>query len=654
MTVMPADPLRASAELICAQLCCVAAGDLNVCLNVASDDLTAQKLVMLGNAVLHVARRAVATAEAKGRELVEAHKLARLGTWRMNLTAGARNWNWSSEMRQLFGVDARFIPTDEVCRNLIHPADRARVAAAHERAAAGLVEAYEWRARCPDGIERRIWSELRPEREGDAIVAIRGVCQDVTERRTAEARIRHLAEHDVLTGLANRAVLLDRLGKTLAHRHRRRGVPATVAVLCVDLDGFKTVNDRYGHAAGDRILVQAADRMRALVRGSNTLARLGGDEFAIIQVAEKQPLGAKALAERLVEMLGQPYDLGESTQATITASVGVALSPGDADAVDALLAAADTAMYRAKSAGRNGVALYHPEMERELREQRALRMDLHCAAERGEMALVYQPLVDVTNGDVLGFEALLRWQHPTRGLVLPDLFISLAEASGAILSIGDWVLEQACAEAARWADPLFVAVNVSPVQVQRGSAFADVVERVLARTGLAPERLELEVTESVLICEADAALSVLRRVRALGVRVALDDFGTGYSSLATLQAFPFDKIKIDRRFVKGIGGGSAQDAAIVRAVLGLARGLGVPVVAEGVETSVQLDALRAEHCAEAQGWLFGRPGPVPKRLLSLVDQRRCPAQSDYECSTRHSANQHRNPPLICSGMPVRA
>lgn len=616
---MPVDPLRATAEAICAQLCRVAAGDLDVRLDVESDDLTAQKLAMLGNAVLHVARRAVTAAEAKGRELAEAHELARLGTWRMDLTAGVRSWTWSPEMCQLFGAGSDFVPTEDICRGFIHPADRARVTAAHDRVIAGLVEAYEWRARCPDGVERRIWTELRPEYEGNTVVAIRAVCQDVTERRTAEARIRHLAEHDALTGLVNRTLLLDRLGKVLAHRHRRRGVPAAVAVLYVDLDGFKAVNDRHGHAAGDRVLVQAADRMRTIVRGSNTLARLGGDEFAIVQIAEKQPASAKALAERIVEILGQPYDLGESIQAAaVTASVGVALSPGDADAVDALLAAADTAMYRAKSAGRNGVAFYHPEMEREIREQRALEADLHSAVERGEMVLAYQPLVDVAGGGVLGFEALLRWKHPTRGLVPPDLFIPVAEANGAILRIGDWVLEQACAEAARWAEPLFVAVNVSPIQIQDGSAFVDAVERVLARTGLAPERLELEVTESVLIREADAALAALRRIRALGVRIALDDFGTGYSSLATLQAFPFDKIKIDRRFIAGLGGSSVQDAMIVRAVLGLARGLGIPVVAEGVETSAQLDALRAELCAEAQGWLFGRPGSASEKLLSSL------------------------------------
>ena len=297
------------------------------------------------------------------------------------------------------------------------------------------------------------------------------------------------------------------------------------------------------------------------------------------------------------------------------ASIGVAVAPGDGEAVDTLLAAADTALQRAKAAGGKRSVFYHPAMEREARERRALESDLLNATLRGEMSVAYQPLVDVGTRRILGFEALLRWHHPTRGMVPPDLFIGVAEANGTIPDLGEWALERACTEAAGWAVPLFVAVNVSPIQVQRGSAFAEMVKRVLARTGLPPERLELEVTEGVLIREAEAALDALRRVRALGVRIALDDFGTGYSSLATLQAFPFDKIKVDRRFVAGLGGGSAQDATIVRAVLGLARGLGLPVVAEGVETETQLEVLRAENCAEAQGWLFGRPGPVSAHLL---------------------------------------
>lgn len=608
--------LRSAVEQVCGQICEVAAGNLDVRLDVASTDLSAQKLVMLGNAVLHVARRAVALSENSKRELAVAHEIARLGTWQAELIAGVESWVWSPELYRVLGVD----PADgqagqEEYLGLVHPADRDQVAAAHQRALAGLTESYEWRAICPDGKERRIWTEIRPRRQGRAVGALHAVCQDVTERHAAEARIRYLAEHDGLTGLANRVVLRERLKKVLAHRQRRRGLPAEVAVLSVDLDDFKDVNELYGHEAGDIILMEAARRLSSLTRSSDTAARLGGDEFAVVQAGSEGLEAAERLAARLVTALGQPYETGKATVTTIGASIGVALVPTDGEEVDELLAAADIALQRAKAEGGRRVVLYQPTMEREARDRRLLESDLLAALGRNEMSVAYQPLVDVATRRILGFEALLRWSHPQRGMVPPDLFIGVAEANGTISDLGEWALEQACREAAGWALPLFVAVNVSPLQVQRGPAFAEMVQGVLARTGLPPERLELEVTEGVLIREADAALDALGRVRALGVRIALDDFGTGYSSLATLQAFPFDKIKVDRRFVAGLGGGSRQDATIVRAVLGLAHGLGIPVVAEGVETEKQLEVLRAENCAEAQGWLFGRPGPVLPHLL---------------------------------------
>lgn len=611
--------LRVAAEALCDQLCQVAAGNLDVRLETGSGDITAQKLAMLGNAVLHVARRALAVAEASKGELARAHEMARLGTWRIELTAGVQSWSWSTELHRVLGTDpSRFTPCEEAYRALVHSADRARVFAAHERALGGCAESYEWRAICPDGVERHIWTEMRPEGNSGAVRTVHAVCQDVTERHLAEKRIRYLAEHDGLTRLANRALLTDRLSKALDNQYRRNK-DETVAVLCLDLDGFKAVNDRYGHAAGDQVLVQAAQRMRALVRESDTLARLGGDEFAVVQLALEQPAGAEQLASRLVAALAEPYTIDDGRKvATISTSVGIAVSPANGNDVDRLLAAADTALYRAKACGRNGAALYHPDMEFEGRERRALEADLSLAMEQGELSVVYQPLVDVGGGKVLGFEALLRWYHPERGAVSPDLFIPIAEANGSIQRIGEWVLEQACAAAAGWSSSLFVAVNVSPVQVQRGSEFAGMVERVLARTGLDPKNLELEVTEGVLLRESAAALEALGRVRSRGVRIALDDFGTGYSSLATLRAFPFDKIKVDRRFIAGLGGTSAEDAAIVRAVLGLARGLGIPVVAEGVETEAQLEALRLEQCAVAQGWLLGRPGPVPPELSARM------------------------------------
>jgi len=411
--------------------------------------------------------------------------------------------------------------------------------------------------------------------------------------------------------LANRALLHQRLAQAIARAHR---VPdGTLAVLCLDLDGFKAVNDLHGHAAGDRLLREVAARLSRNMRETDIVARLGGDEFVVLQTERAQPEAARALGERLVAVLAEPYDLGSGeAQGAVTTSVGIALFPSDGSDPDTLLHNADTALYRAKWAGRNGAAFFRPEMDRELRERRALERDLRQAAARGEFALAWQPLSATRNdGEVTGFEVLLRWHHPERGSVPPDLFIPVAEACGTITAIGAWVLRGACREAARWAAPLQVAVNVSPLQAQQGEAFAEMVEQALEVSGLDPSRLVLEVTEGVLIHQADRVLTALNRLKALGVRVALDDFGTGYSSLATLRAFPFDKIKIDRSFVAGMGiQANGKDVAIVQAVLGLARGLGLPVVAEGVETEAQLGTLREAGCEEVQGWLVGRPAPI--------------------------------------------
>ena len=599
--------LRAGAEEICDQLCAVVTGDFGFRIETASADDTAQKLAMLSNFVLAAARRAVERAEAKAAELRDAHRVARIGTWRRDLIEGTLEV--SEELHDLLGTDPHaFDPTHDAVLALIHPDDRAAAAAALARAATG--EAMEHRARVlrPDGGCASLWVETYPERDGEGrVVAVRGVCQDVTERHVAAQRIYELAHRDALTGLANRALLHERLCDALA-RARRAG--ESLAVLRLDLDGFKAVNDLGGHAAGDALLREVAARLVRGVREGDTVARLSGDEFVVVQDVPGQPAAARALAGRLVSVLAEPYDLGPGARAGVTASIGAALFPGDGEDADALLHNAGTALQRAKWAGRNGSAFFRPEMDRELRERRVLERDLREAAARGEFALAWQPLAEAAEaGRVTGFEVLLRWRHPERGPVPPDLFIPAAEASGAILGIGAWVLHEACREAARWAAPLRVAVNVSPVQAQRGAAFAETVERALAASGLNPARLVLEVTEGVLIREPECVLDALRRLKALGVRIALDDFGTGYSSLATLRAFPFDEVKIDRGFVAGMAEGG-RDAAIVRAVLGLARGLGLPVVAEGVETEAQLAALRREGCDAVQGWLIGRPAPI--------------------------------------------
>ena len=555
--------------------------------------------------------QAAVAAAARAAELRDAHRVARIGTWRRDLADGGLVI--SDELHRLLGTDPQtFDPTHENLLKLVHPDDRAATAAMLACAATGESAAeHEWRMLRADGSVAWFWAETRVETNASGrAVAVRGVCQDVTEHRAAAERIYRLAHHDALTGVANRSLLEERAVEAIARARRTGG---KLAVLCLDLDGFKAVNDLRGHAAGDRLLREVAARLSRCVRETDTVARLGGDEFVVLQADDAQPDMAHALADRLVAALAEPYDLGVGeARSSVTASVGVAQFPVDGEDPETLLHNADTALYRAKWAGKNRAAFFRPEMDRELRERRMLEHDLHQAAGRGEFALAWQPLSEAgEDGQVTGFEVLLRWRHPERGAVPPDVFIPVAEACGAISGIGAWVLQEACREAACWPVPLRVSVNVSPVQAQQGEAFAEMVEGVLASSGLAPERLVLEVTEGVLIRDAERVLAALCRLKALGVKVALDDFGTGYSSLATLRAFPFDTLKIDRSFVAGIGAApGGQDMAIIRAVLGLARGLGLPVVAEGVETVSQLEALRAVGCEEVQGWLLGRPAPI--------------------------------------------
>ncbi|MGH7070383.1 MAG: EAL domain-containing protein [Acetobacteraceae bacterium] len=432
------------------------------------------------------------------------------------------------------------------------------------------------------------------------VVAIR----DLRERAAAEARIRYLAYHDPLTGLGNREHFKERLDHALAFA-RRSG--QRVALLCLDLDGFKAVNDLYGHAAGDAVLRETARRLRATVRETDSICRLGGDEFVVVQTGIATADAAVRLSERIVETLSEVYPMTFDCQADVTASVGVALFPDDTEEAETLLAHADAALYRVKHDGRSSFSFFRPEMDADLRSRRQIEHDLRHAAALGQLVLEFQPEADCATGRVVGFEALLRWRHPTRGLIPPAEFIPLAEASGTILSIGAFVLREACLAAAAWPRPLNVAVNVSPVQLHQGDLPQRVLE-ALSASGLPPARLELEVTESVLIRDAGRARRVLEEIRALGVRIALDDFGAGYSSLGTLRFFPFDRVKIDRSFVRNL---PARDAiTIMRAVLTLGRGLDITVLAEGVETPDQLASLRDMGCDEVQGYLLGRPQPI--------------------------------------------
>ncbi len=448
------------------------------------------------------------------------------------------------------------------------------------------------------------------------------VIEDVTDRRRAEARIEYLANHDGLTELPNRAAFTRQL--ELAVERAAKG-GENFAVIYVDLDRFREVNDIFGHAGGDLALCEMARRLQVATEGS-FLARMGSDEFTVI-VDGPQPATAEAMADRLLAAANEEIEI-EGQEFCIGATIGVAIYPTDGVDAKTLLGNADSALDQAKADERGSIRFFEAQMDHLLRARRDLQLDLRSAAACGELKLYFQPQAQI-DGEVIGFEALLRWRHPHRGMVPPSTFIPLAEESGLIVPIGEWVLREACREAAAWPASLQVAVNLSPAQFQHGD-LPTLVHSVLLETGLNPNRLELEITENLLMEDFSSAVSVLRRLKLLGVRIAMDDFGTGYSSLSYLQSFPFDKIKIDKTFISNLDH-NRQSAAIVRAVIGLGRGLELPVVAEGVETKSQLDFLRREACDQVQGYVVGRPLPIedyadlvgrqpaePKQRLVLV------------------------------------
>jgi diguanylate cyclase (GGDEF)-like protein/PAS domain S-box-containing protein len=477
----------------------------------------------------------------------------------------------------------------------------------HTRALGRIGDVYQsgrnWRHVKADGSEIEVLTfGRRVPFEGRDSFLVSAV--DITERRKAEARIAYMAHHDALTDLANRVMFQDRLQHDL---ERSRLVNKNITVLCIDLDLFKNVNDSFGHHMGDKLLRLVAERLTTNMRGNNLVARLGGDEFAMILAADALPNDVSDQAAEMIDILSAPYDI-DGLEIVIGASIGIAISPGDGESSEELLRNADMALYRAKSEGGGVHRFFEKEMDRHAQKRRDMEIDLRRALTNGEFELYYQPLVGLAQDRIVAFEALLRWQHPVKGMISPADFIPVAEDIGLIVPLGEWVLREASMQAATWPSDIKVAVNLSPAQF-RSRNLTQVVFSALAQSGLSPQRLELEITESIFLADSDVNIAILHQLREFGVRISMDDFGTGYSSLSYLRSFPFDKIKIDRSFVRDIAD-RPDSVAIVRAISGLGRSLNISTTAEGVETMDQLDWLRAEGCTEVQGFLFSAARPA--------------------------------------------
>jgi diguanylate cyclase (GGDEF)-like protein/PAS domain S-box-containing protein len=463
---------------------------------------------------------------------------------------------------------------------------------------------FRWERIQIDGRRRYMSTSGDPLFDDDGkFLGYHGTGRDVSEQRRTEARIAYMAHHDALTGLANRLLFRERLNEAVFRG--RRG--ERCAIMCLDLDHFKSVNDTLGHPVGDALLKEVTQRLLRAVREIDTVARLGGDEFAIVMSGVEHSENITLLAERLIDAIGAPFEL-DGNRIVVGTSIGIALVPDDGDDPDSIMKNADMALYRAKADGRGRYFFFEQGMDKRMQLRRQLDLDLRQALLEDEFRLFYQPLIDISSRSIVGFEALLRWDHPTRGLVSPADFIPLAEENGFIIPLGEWVLRHACADAATWGGNLKVAVNLSQVQFSSRSLLVDVAA-ALAASGLNPGRLEVEITETAMFADTEAVLATLHQLRELGVGIALDDFGTGYSSLSYLHRFPFTKVKIDRSFVEDLGQHGGSDT-IVAAVVDLCGRLGIATTAEGVETEAQFERLAMTSCTEAQGYLFSRPRPA--------------------------------------------
>ncbi|HYS03575.1 MAG TPA: EAL domain-containing protein [Candidatus Dormibacteraeota bacterium] len=573
--------------------------------------------------------------------LAKAQRLARLGNWEWDLNSG--ELHWSEEMYHLFGIDpGNWAPTRDKQLERVHPSDKDTVSRA-------LVEALrnvrpyslDFRIVLPDGTERSVHEEAEVIFDKNrTAVRMLGATQDISDRKEVEGQIRLLAYYDGLTLLPNRRLFMEKLDLALENARRREG---SLAVLFLDLDRFKQINDTLGHSAGDRLLQGVAERLRKCLRSSDAVARgeamnltddvarLGGDEFIVSITNIARGEDAARVARRVQEALEPPFKLDEN-EVFVTASIGISLFPQDGDDLESLLKNADSAMYHAKDAGRSNYQFYSKSMNAAALQKLTLENKLRRALEREEFQLYFQPQIDVRSWSIIGAEALIRWRHPDLGLVPPAEFIGLAEETGLILPIGEWVLHTACAQAKAWQDaghgPLVMAVNISGRQF-RGKNLAQTIGQTIGACALDPRRIELEITESVLMHSVDETVNTLKTLRAMGPRIAVDDFGTGYSSLSYLRRFPIDTLKLDQSFIQD----SVKDrgtAAIVAGVIDMAHGLGLEVIAEGVETAEQRTLLFQDGCHIMQGYLFGRPVPAPEFEQLLVTKSKgqsLPAQT---------------------------
>ncbi len=576
--------------------------------------------------------RPTALPESEGR-LRLALEVGGLGTWEHDLASGSITA--SDLCARAFGLSSGHdLSSYDVVLAATYPDDRSLLESQRKRVLAGECEVdFEIRAAWPDGSIHwvRITGGASRGLDGHTDKAF-GLALDITERKAIALKreggqqcLSQLAHYDALTGLPNRRLLDETLGETLA----QAGPDAEAALLCVDLDEFKSLNDRLGQEAGDALLRLAATRIAEHLPPGGMLARIGGDEFGVLLSSVPHPAAAEALSRRLLRSLSDPVEL-DGRPVTLGASIGIAVAADPSLQPDQLRRNAETALYRAKQSGRNTYRLFHPEMDARLQAREALKAGLQDALAQQQLSLSYQPVIDLATGRAIAFEALMRWKHPQHGCIPPGEFIPIAEETGWITRLGRWALVHACAEAASWPEDIRVAVNLSVVQFESGDLVDD-VQAALRASGLAADRLELEVTETLLLHDSAVNLATLDGLRRLGARLVMDDFGTGYSSLAYLRKFRFDKIKIDKSLIIGLPDCDGGDT-IVEAILGLGRSLGITVTAEGVESRAQLDFLRHNRCAQGQGYLFSPPVPV-HNLPTMLQHRWLDPEGSPTCRT---------------------